>query len=173
MVTIAVRTIWHGWRVGSIGEPPAGPGEGTMIGRRLMFVVLCTATVATLAGCGGPLSIGQPLPVSGDSIAGATVVTCLSASGHIRAVVDSTASGNPSYVKVAISDDKTGGEEMHLWPTVPDGSHVEGTSSLSHAAGSCITVLINPLCIQFDNVCQQNWWNTSSRSFHYELSLVP
>jgi hypothetical protein len=141
---------------------------------RPRFVVLCVLVLAAVAaGCGGPVSIGQALPVSGDSISGATVATCLSSSGHIHAVVDSTAAGNPSYVKVSISDDQTGGEELHLWPVVQNGSHFEGSSSLAHSAGSCISVVINPLCVQFDYVCQDTWWNTGTRSFHYELSLVP
>ena len=141
-----------------------------MTARRLLPLAMLSFVALVAAGCGGPLSIGQPLPLSGDSFAGAAIVTCLPAAGRLKVTYDSTSGANPSYVKGEINDSLTGGERFDLHS--PVGAHFEGTSTISHPAGTCVSLAITPMCIQFDSDCSQFWW-TGTRTFHYEVSLVP
>jgi hypothetical protein len=144
-----------------------------MIRARVRWGALVAMVAMLSAACGGPVSIGQSLPVSGDSISAASIATCLGATGRIRVVVDSTAAGNPSYVKAVITDNAWAGGDMVIFPTVQGGSHFEQTSSFTLPSGKCVAINMTVLCIKFDDVCQQTWWNTGTRSFHYEVSLVP
>ena len=139
-----------------------------MTASRLRWSVLIATVVVLASGCGGPLSVGQTLPISGDSFGAATVVTCLTATGTLHLSMDSTASGNPSYVKVKI--DPVWGE-WHIFPTVQGGSHFEASFG-AFTTGQCLTIDMNLLCSQFDDVCLHDWYNNSTRSFHYEVSLI-
>lgn len=121
------------------------------------------------ASCGGPVSVGQPLPVSGSSVSAATVVTCLDSSGRIELVADSTGTGPPSIFRVQIDDDTTGGEVFDAIPTPSGSNHFEGTSANFHGP-TCMRVQIQGLCYPFD--CSGGWIG-GTQTFDYTVSLVP
>jgi hypothetical protein len=136
--------------------------------RVLLAMSLFGAMVLLAAGCGGPVSVGQPLPVSGESIAEAAVITCPGASGRIKVVADSTGTGPPYAFRVTVHDDANGGESFVATTDVVNGIHFEGTSANPHGPW-CINVQIQGFCIPFS--CEG--WIGGTQTFRYTVSMVP
>jgi hypothetical protein len=136
---------------------------------KLRLLAILGAVMLLGSACGGVVSVGQQLPVSGDSFAQAAVVTCLSTSGHIKVVADSTGEGPPFAFHVTVHDETTGGEMFTALATdYPNGTHFEGTSTDAHGPG-CINIVIQGYCIPYS--CEG--WLGESQAFSYTVSLVP
>ena len=137
---------------------------------RHRFVPLALITALTvIAGCSGSVSIGQPFPISGDSVIAANIRSCLPAAGRIKVEVDVTAGAQPGYVLISISDDATPFErflQSHLGTT---DYHYEVTGAVQHAAGACVVVQLD----LNEAAPGQPDWRASSKSLHYTISLVP
>lgn len=123
-----------------------------------------------LAACAGPVAVGS-LPLGGSSFAEARVYTCLDAPGRLHVTVESTEVTHPDVVKVEISDDATGGEDLFLVDSTTPG-FFEGTSTKVHPAGSCPNLRIKLLCVAF-TTCTRDWQGVTAESFRYTVSLVP
>ena len=143
-----------------------------MFRRRLLALVVTGVAAVAMACSGGPVSVGQPLPVSGVSLQTASVLTCLDSSGRILVEVESTERVNPSVVKVEISDSQTSSESLSIWKSSTEPSHYAGTSTTVYPAGACLNIYIDLLCIYADYECS-DWFSNTARSFGYTVSLVP